>query len=138
MWFLMREVYGLKNLKTMLKTSRHSREVLSIVERFLSKIPRGFAEGYFVEIERGENNTARVQGQFLEAMLKNLEAFAPERERYRSPRVQFQPYTSSIKNYIVRFHVYTSTVDYLKYYQDILRYLKYLTGEADVMNVPKS
>ena len=35
---------------------------LSIVERFLSKIPRGFAEEYFVEIERGENNTAQVQG----------------------------------------------------------------------------
>ena len=47
---------------------------LSIVERFLSKILRGFAEEYFVEIERGENDTARVQGQFLEAMLKNLEA----------------------------------------------------------------
>ena len=74
MWFFIREVYGLKNLETMPKTLRPPERFLSIVERFLSKIPRGFAEEYFVETERGENDTARVQGQFLEAMLKNLEA----------------------------------------------------------------
>ena len=67
MWFLMREVYGLKNLETMLKTSRRSREVLSIVERFLSKIPRGFAG--------------------------NARGIAPELEQYRSPLVQFQQNT---------------------------------------------
>ena len=33
--------------------------------------------------------------------------------RYHSIRVQFQPYTSSIETPIVRFHVYTSIVDYL-------------------------
>ena len=76
MSFLKREVYGLKTLETISKTSRRSREVFEIVERVLSKIPRGnlknleaqprgfcdLAEEYFVEIERGENDTARVQG----------------------------------------------------------------------------
>ena len=77
-------------------------------------------------IPRGNDQKPRGAA---ERFLMIAERFAPERERYCSPRVQFQPYTSSIKNYIVRFHVYTSTVDYLKYYQDILRYLKYLTGK---------
>ena len=34
-----------------------SREVFEIVERVLSKIPEALAEEYFVEIDRGENDT---------------------------------------------------------------------------------
>ena len=94
-------------------TPRQSQKPRGAAERFL-RFSRGVFCWNWTRGERYRSSSGGNEGRWRAE--RPRPELPPERERYRSPRVQFQSYTSSFKNYIVRFRVYTLTVDYLKHH----------------------